>query len=78
MLMDGMSQAGQEMAANAILAEGALRQLKEPCSLGPMNVRIEDLPQDTHDNALRGLAFAIPVALALWTMIGLLFRAFLH
>ncbi|PSH03017.1 MAG: hypothetical protein CXZ00_14340 [Acidobacteria bacterium] len=78
MLMDGVSQARQEMAANAILAEGALRQTKEPCSPGPMKIRIEDLPQDTHDNALRGLVFAVPAALAMWAVFGLLFRAILR
>jgi hypothetical protein len=74
-VMESIDQASRNAVADAIAAEGALQVCRtERHGVGPMDF-LESLPRHT---GMRGLAIALPMALALWAMIGLLCWALLR
>jgi len=72
---ESLDQAGLKLAAEAIAAEGALRELNEQ-----QHAIREYMPSEveTEGTAIRGLVLAVPVSLVLWVAIGLVFRTLMR
>jgi hypothetical protein len=73
MNMEGSDQAGRDLAVEAMAAQGALREIS--------TVRRSDWyggEMAPNGSAMRGLAVAVPMALALWMTIGMLLWALLR
>jgi hypothetical protein len=62
-------QLTRNMVAEALAAKVSLRQMNEP--RGTNWEPLSNLNEPSH-NAIKGLLFAVPISLLLWTMIGLL------
>ena len=69
MQTEGNYGAGENLAVEALLAEGSLRSMARP-----LRTEMERLPslEPQGDSAIRGFLLAIPLSFSLWAMIGLL------
>jgi hypothetical protein len=65
------------MAAEAIAAEGALKELEKQESEWIRLRQSDIMPRDivSEDRVIRGLRVAVPISLALWMVIGALLWA---